>query len=144
MSASEISKKIVDELFELGGEHGSPIRRIQFIAGNYPDAEIPQGGMNRIALITFIEERLQAVIEPEKEVDETSRGTKGTKGNACFRPKCTQRAMFCNVRSKKYYCLSCAQIKNEFNESHYGVILFKDLPTNEPELLSAMAQMRWL
>ena len=55
--------KIVERLFALGADGPkNKIQRIQFMGGTYPDNEIPQGGMCKTALITFIDEELRAII----------------------------------------------------------------------------------
>lgn len=52
---NELAKAIVKDLFELGGEFGNPVQRIQFMSGEIPRNEVGLGGMGDVALIRFIE-----------------------------------------------------------------------------------------
>ena len=47
------------ELFECGNELKSPVHRIQFMGGEYPDNERAQGGLNQAALTAWLESALR-------------------------------------------------------------------------------------
>jgi len=53
------AESLVEKLFDLGDEPGSPVTRIQFKAGKYPHNEKSQGGMCREALIEFFKQILE-------------------------------------------------------------------------------------
>jgi hypothetical protein len=50
----DLADKIARAIFSLGDVHGSPCKRIQFLAGEYPDNERAQGGMGEKPLADFI------------------------------------------------------------------------------------------
>ncbi len=49
-----LAQKIAREIFKIGDEPNSPTQRIQFIGGEYPNNEKPQGGLCEVALVKFI------------------------------------------------------------------------------------------
>lgn len=63
MNATELGAQLARDLMELGGER-RPCHRIEFKGGNWPDGEIPQGGMNEDALARFFALRLAVLMPP--------------------------------------------------------------------------------
>lgn len=61
MNAKELGAQLARDLMELGGER-RPCHRIEFKGGNWPDGEIPQGGMNEGALARFFALRLAVLM----------------------------------------------------------------------------------
>ena len=56
------AKAIARDIFEVGDEPSSPVHRMQFIGGTYPDNEKTQGGVCEIALETLIKNSLKKQI----------------------------------------------------------------------------------
>jgi len=46
----EMAKRIAREIFSIGDEENSPVTRIQYMGGKWPDNEKPQGGMVESAI----------------------------------------------------------------------------------------------
>jgi hypothetical protein len=62
MDVDEIAEAVAKDIFEIGNALGRPIHRIQFMAGKYPDSEIPQGGLAQDALTERLKEILPKYI----------------------------------------------------------------------------------
>ena len=58
----DLSHKMASELLKVGDEPNSPVHRIEFKGGEYPDNEIPQGGMNLDSLTRWIYRELPEMI----------------------------------------------------------------------------------
>lgn len=58
MTNNDLANKLARDLMALGDDPNSPAHRIQYMGGNYPDGEIPQGGMNETALACFFHKKL--------------------------------------------------------------------------------------
>jgi hypothetical protein len=65
--ANEIAKKLARALIKLGDHYESPCQRIQFMCGEYPDNEIPAGGMCEEALVMFFERLLATELSKEQK-----------------------------------------------------------------------------
>lgn len=58
--AHEFARHLTDQLFQLGSAPGSPVQRIAFMGGEWPNSEIAQGGMCYESLVTFFKKLLLA------------------------------------------------------------------------------------
>lgn len=59
--AQTLALRLADALFALGSNCGpTPVQRIQFLGGTWPDNEIDQGGMCHQALVDFFKKTLLA------------------------------------------------------------------------------------
>lgn len=66
----DTAAKIADELFRIGDEPNSPTQRIEFRGGRWtgdPNTERAQGGLNQIALATWLAGALERHV-PNKSV----------------------------------------------------------------------------
>ena len=60
--SSLIGERIARAIFACGDDPKSPAQRIQFMGGDYPDNEKPQGGFCEKALADFIGEEIAKMI----------------------------------------------------------------------------------
>ena len=67
MLCIELAHHLTNQLFSLGIVQGVPVQRIQFLGGTYPDNEIPQGGMNKEALLVWMIKELIDYYETDDE-----------------------------------------------------------------------------
>lgn len=60
-----LASTIATALFSCGDEPNSPCQRIEFLGGEYPDNEIPQGGLNKDSLINFLYRIISETTAPD-------------------------------------------------------------------------------
>lgn len=54
MENRELAQKLAKGIMDTGSDPGRPVQRIQFMGGEYPKNEIPQGGLCEAALSEVI------------------------------------------------------------------------------------------